>query len=545
MEGNDGNGSATLNLSGGSITDGGVYVTGTNAKATVKGKPVVADLELATVKLLTLGKLNTGADITVTAEGVFTEANANAQSYVDAGYIKAPIVRSITVNQDNTLSMAVTATLSSIAVTTEPTKHFYQKNEEELDITGGKITLTYTNGGTEVIDMTADMVTGFSNATAGPVVLTVTYSGKTCTYTVEVVGSIYDAAKTMTFTSTEADGKVSARCPKCGVTHDWYPLPALSTTANGSIPVPAGHYYASADVTLTTVESYWKVTGNACIHLNGKNLDLMRRAFYVEASGAEVNFMGDGSVSGGNANYEIGTLEAITCVNLYGGIWENTGASPAIATRGTTAQVDIYEGTVIRRAAGLESGGCVYITDKTQVNMYGGTVIGGDSTGNDNVNGAAFWIKAHNANAWHCSLNIYGGSITGGTDEKGGNIYVQGTNGNGSATLNIYGGTVTDGGVYVTGTNAKAEIGGKPVIAELELAAGKKLTLGDMETGADVTVLADGVFTAANDNAQSYVDVGYIKAATGKQISVNNDNTLTMANAASLLMMIFRAMNLL
>ena len=74
-----------------------------------------------------------------------------------------------------------------ISVTTAPTKLSYYQSLEELDVTGGKVTVDYGIAGTEVIDLTADMVTGFDGTTLGTQTLTVTFGGKTTTFPVEVV----------------------------------------------------------------------------------------------------------------------------------------------------------------------------------------------------------------------------------------------------------------------------------------------------------------------------------------------------------------------
>ena len=79
---------------------------------------------------------------------------------------------------------AVEPTLQSIAVTTLPKTVYDYKTA--LDVTGGKLTLTYDAGDPKVIDLTADMVSGFDGNTPGKQTLTVSYGGKTTTYEVTV-----------------------------------------------------------------------------------------------------------------------------------------------------------------------------------------------------------------------------------------------------------------------------------------------------------------------------------------------------------------------
>ncbi len=84
----------------------------------------------------------------------------------------------------------VAKTLSGISVKTNPTKMNYMQGLENLDLTGGELTLTYNNNNsfTETISMTASGVTtsGFSNSTAGTKPVTITYGGKSTTLNVTV-----------------------------------------------------------------------------------------------------------------------------------------------------------------------------------------------------------------------------------------------------------------------------------------------------------------------------------------------------------------------
>ena len=77
--------------------------------------------------------------------------------------------------------------LVSIEIAQQPNKTTYIQNYEELDVTGGKIRLTYNDGTTEEIDMTKEMASGFDNTIVGPQTLTVTYEGKTVTFEVTIV----------------------------------------------------------------------------------------------------------------------------------------------------------------------------------------------------------------------------------------------------------------------------------------------------------------------------------------------------------------------
>lgn len=75
----------------------------------------------------------------------------------------------------------------SIVVSTLPLKTEYLEAKDLLDITGGKITVTYEDGDTGIMDMTADMISGFSNAVPGQLTLTVNYGGVTDTFEVKIL----------------------------------------------------------------------------------------------------------------------------------------------------------------------------------------------------------------------------------------------------------------------------------------------------------------------------------------------------------------------
>ena len=93
--------------------------------------------------------------------------------------------------------------LVAISVT-PPTKTEYLEGKEQLDVTGGKLTLTYNNGTSEVIDLTTDMVSGFDNTKVGKQTLTVTYQGKTTTFEVEII------AVTVPFRDVDKDAYYAA-----------------------------------------------------------------------------------------------------------------------------------------------------------------------------------------------------------------------------------------------------------------------------------------------------------------------------------------------
>lgn len=77
------------------------------------------------------------------------------------------------------------ATVSSIAMKTQPTKTTYSTGDE-LDVTGAVITATYSDSTTADVNVTAAMCSGFDSSTTGEKTVTVTYQTKTTTFTVTV-----------------------------------------------------------------------------------------------------------------------------------------------------------------------------------------------------------------------------------------------------------------------------------------------------------------------------------------------------------------------
>ena len=83
----------------------------------------------------------------------------------------------------------VEKSITGIVVNVKPTKTSYIQNYELLNLSGGKITASYNEQTTEIVDMTNSnvKVTGFNNSTLGTNTLTVTYKGKNTTFNVSIV----------------------------------------------------------------------------------------------------------------------------------------------------------------------------------------------------------------------------------------------------------------------------------------------------------------------------------------------------------------------
>ncbi len=77
-------------------------------------------------------------------------------------------------------------TVQSIAVETLPTKLTYVQKAESMDVSGGRLLVTYTDGSKQYMAMTPAMITGFNNTAIGMNTVTVTYAGQVRNFQVEI-----------------------------------------------------------------------------------------------------------------------------------------------------------------------------------------------------------------------------------------------------------------------------------------------------------------------------------------------------------------------
>ena len=283
--------------------------------------------------------------------------------------------------------------------------------------------------------------------------------------------TVYTAAKAMSFANAAADGKVTAKCPVCNKSADWYPLGVVNEQTNNTgktsidniaVKVADGqhyHYYLSESVDYTQNTGFYYFGGETkvCLNLNGQTIQSARRAFYTETTGTVLNIMGEGIVRGnGTESANSGIIDAVRVVNLYGGTYESTGTvSAALSARGTNAAcvVSIYEGTTLRATNGAP------------------TVILPNTT----VAGVA-------------------------------------------ATININGGNV-EGKVVLGHAKGTINLSGSPVISDLDLTAGHKVNVGELVTGAEIHVTANGIFTAERSDIGSVREY-FHSNVSGKDIIV-------------------------
>ncbi|MBQ7625299.1 MAG: bacterial Ig-like domain-containing protein, partial [Clostridia bacterium] len=108
----------------------------------------------------------------------------------------------------------IAKTLKSISVGKLPNKTSYLLNEEQFSAKGGLLTLNYDNDQSEDIELTSDMVSGYSNSKLGTVTLIVSYKGKMSFFSVTIVDELTWEYKiddgVLTITEPPAEGTVCA-----------------------------------------------------------------------------------------------------------------------------------------------------------------------------------------------------------------------------------------------------------------------------------------------------------------------------------------------
>ena len=126
----------------------------------------------------------TTAEINMTEE-MITEYDKNVvgEQEVKVTYGKATTTFDVTVKNG----------VSKIVIDSKPTTLTYIKGKaDELDLTGGKIAVTYDDNSTETIDMESSMIDGYNKNTVGMQTITVKYGDKTDEFEITVKNDITD-----------------------------------------------------------------------------------------------------------------------------------------------------------------------------------------------------------------------------------------------------------------------------------------------------------------------------------------------------------------
>ena len=259
-----------------------------------------------------------------------------------------------------------------------------------------------------------------------------------------------------------------AFCEHCSQMVSWYEW-------NGTSNPASGHYFLSKDTTQTSQISIKKDT-DVVLDLYGKTHSSKNiRNFLVRGTLSIMDSVGGGQmISTGGEEY----AGAIALVGTEAGSLKPAG-------------FNLYSGTLklADDHPTFNNGGLIMFSSTGELNMYGGTMIGGY---------VAQRGGCINANQTSGTVNIYGGTIKGGTAGiSGGCLDISGT-------LNVEGGII-EGEVYLEPSCRGLYLSGAPVIGLMDVTGGIKADIEGLTDGADITVKANGVFTKPLDNAVQYI----------------------------------------
>lgn len=261
-------------------------------------------------------------------------------------------------------------------------------------------------------------------------------------------------------------------CPACGAAVVWT---AITNEGYGDTPWVldstnrlSGHYYLAEDIEVATTAQDKALiqtasNKNLCVHLNNKSIMVNGGGYAFYASNNILNIMGKGEVSGTSATYGALRMTGVaTVANLYGGTFIRKGNTSVIHYEGwsatCTGALNLYGATNGDGSYGVIVDGnkanysapyaLIRVRDGygMTVNMYGGLVKDGKSTGGEGVPGNIQLTngngKAPTANSgtvegdwqdpatgkWYVhkegfnTFNMYAGLVTGGEATYGGNI---------------------------------------------------------------------------------------------------------------------------
>lgn len=123
---------------------------------------------------------------------------AKEQTSVTISYLGKTATQDITV---------VEKAITGISINKKPNKLTYIQNKENLDLSGGSITVAYNDETTENIDMTSEQVTvtGFDNKDVGKIAITLIYQSKTAQLEAEIIEEV--KAENSNFANAKSDIK--------------------------------------------------------------------------------------------------------------------------------------------------------------------------------------------------------------------------------------------------------------------------------------------------------------------------------------------------
>lgn len=287
---------------------------------------------------------------------------------------------------------ASSSLISSIAVTTNPTKTTYARGET-LDLTGMVVTATYQDSSTAVItDYAASPSNGSYLMDSGTKAITITASGKTASFNVTVSDS--------DVVSISVDASQAKKTYYVGDAFSNASLGVTATFANGNVaPVPSSGYttdplngatLSTASASKTVIVTYGGKTATYSIEVIAVVLDHIAVTTQPTTTTYPINgtFSSDGLVV--TAYYNNGASAAVTGYTL-------SPNPPDMTTAGTkTITVSYTESSVTKTTTftvevGGQATGDIYelVTSSSDVTSGGEYLIASGKTGAIQVMGAA------------------------------------------------------------------------------------------------------------------------------------------------------------
>jgi hypothetical protein len=447
-------------------------------------------------------------------------------------------------------------TLVKIEVTSEPTKKDYTL-EDAFDPAGLVVTAYYDDETTEVV--TGYTINGYDNTKTGTQTITVTYEGKTASFTVTVnpKSVLYVITGSGTAFTAKKGGAVVGEADKPIQTV----INAIRTDANGAaVNIQFGDGTAVLDIgtasasfnnTWGAVTLSGKITGNSTTNTAGtiaitddvsitSTADIANTASSSNGRAVYSNSSGAITISGGTVaatgiatavySNSTGLITVSGTAKVSTATTQITNAAIWIASSGTGTGVRLaIEGGTVENTA---SGRAIHNTSTGEVVISGGTVQGANqstsravvnaSTGKITVSGG---VVTSGSTSYGSINNEYSGmvSITGGT--------VQNSR-TGIAVNNTSSGKITVSGGVVTSANTSSTAG-TITIANSGTATDVRLEV----TGGTVENTSTTTGNAIRNNSTGAVSItgGTVtKAGTGGYaISNNGDGVITVGPGAT------------
>ena len=273
------------------------------------------------------------------------------------------------------------------------------------------------------------------------------------------------------------EGTTNAYCPVCAKTVTWTEL-----TADAVVTLAANsHYYLAKDLTYTGSGDAFlnanAATVKSCIHLNGHNLTATKTRILYGGSSAQ-NIMGTGIVSG-----------------KQGGA-SGPGSTIQVNNKNNANQINLYGGTYRQQANAADAEFVINMQGAGgKLNIYDDAVIEANTTGKA--------IRIGNASSNHIRVGVYGGTVKG-------DVQMVGASSDFVAELTLDNAKVA-GVVTADGKNT-IKLSGAVQIDKLDIASESAVTLGELQDGAQITVVRPGVFSLENVSAAAYAK--YFEAAS-------------------------------